>query len=626
MTQSDPDLPIFQRLIAACSLLVSAPVETLRRFFQDLVNGDERLRNADGFADFGLGLLTLPIRLVSGCFNFAVFSWASTRSGLAFLLGVPSVVCIMGYLGGIWASDILRSPPKMLAINEAYFQMNTEKWPDKPEFAEIFARRLVAENPDENEYKYSLALTLDRAGEEVDAMKIMNHLAPIDRAGFGKAHLWLANRRLGEVIGSQDAVEGQELVQPDELALQHFELARQSLPDTNIEPLVQLASIYESYSAQRANDDPKKLEYLTLADDYYQKVVKENFDFEAIDQGTPEAIKQNALQIQSIRPATRVRMKLAEMKPEEYSKELLKQQVKSQIDKLTTMVKLRQAENTSWWAILIYTKLELDDYAGAMEIVTTALQNANLDETKQRLIEMAADIQIRQATSIKGLSEKANYANRFLALSNAVSNKSKNNVLFLLLLDFVAEPRRDPKITELEAVPINADWLRSMGVGSKSTGLVHALVGIGMMSEGNFVEGRKNWEIGSSFDPRTSDYINSLLRTAAREPQPRFSNLLDMMTLAIEMFSKKPELYFTRGSYLKELKRFDEAIIDFEYCCKVAPNDFSALEVLRLSYKAIENSEKELETQLRIESILSTMDDQMRKRATMIMSQISERF
>jgi tetratricopeptide (TPR) repeat protein len=82
--------------------------------------------------------------------------------------------------------------------------------------------RLVDLDPANREVEYNLAVALARSGDERRALAIMQELAPVGRAGFARAHLWLA-----ENISSQSPLTGEHLVAMST----HLRHAHTLLPD-----------------------------------------------------------------------------------------------------------------------------------------------------------------------------------------------------------------------------------------------------------------------------------------------------------------------------------------------------------------------------------------------------------
>jgi len=89
--------------------------------------------------------------------------------------------------------------------------------------ARVYFERLMSLNGGEDSSRHDLALTLASLGETDRATAIMASLAPLDGAGFGRAHLWLAKQTLQAPIAGRSESQMQR-------AYAHLMRAKQSLP------------------------------------------------------------------------------------------------------------------------------------------------------------------------------------------------------------------------------------------------------------------------------------------------------------------------------------------------------------------------------------------------------------
>jgi hypothetical protein len=73
-------------------------------------------------------------------------------------------------------------------------------------------------------------------------------------------------------------------------------------------------------------------------------------------------------------------------------------------------------------------------------------------------------------------------------------------------------------------------------------------------------DGEKHWRIAEQQFSSTQIVVNNLIDVAAKDRANEFANMQDMITLGIELFPDQPIFYQTRGVYLKNHGRTEEAI------------------------------------------------------------------
>jgi tetratricopeptide (TPR) repeat protein len=101
--------------------------------------------------------------------------------------------------------------------------------------AELYTRKLIALEPANPEYRYSRAQLAAAAKDTDRAWAYMKELAPDDRAGYAKAHLWQA----AQMLSGQRERTKEELA----LARRHLERAVDGLPE-NIDARGLLVQLY----------------------------------------------------------------------------------------------------------------------------------------------------------------------------------------------------------------------------------------------------------------------------------------------------------------------------------------------------------------------------------------------
>jgi len=173
-------------------------------------------------------LLMLPVRLITSPLElFSAFSDGSVRSS-AFVKGLPAVlIAVLGSLAVFFMSwggqeSLVESyssalqqtdnQRKMLQddLNQAIISKNAlsdnpvsaaqakEDDPRQEEIEElnertkVFLKKLIKIQPEQNEYKYRLALRAMAEGDVRRCFEMMRQISPLDTPGYPKAHLQLA--------------------------------------------------------------------------------------------------------------------------------------------------------------------------------------------------------------------------------------------------------------------------------------------------------------------------------------------------------------------------------------------------------------------------------------------------
>ena len=143
----------FQRMLA--------PLSTARELISDAVFGGDGIRT--GERNPVIAALTFPIRFLWAFLVFMVQAWTTSRSGLAFIKGLPAMGCFalapaLAYLFTAYDRPVSMVPA---VVNHAKYAESGE---DNPA-AVMFARKLVEIRPKEAQFKYMLAEDLARDGK-----------------------------------------------------------------------------------------------------------------------------------------------------------------------------------------------------------------------------------------------------------------------------------------------------------------------------------------------------------------------------------------------------------------------------------------------------------------------------
>lgn len=660
MSDGDNENGLITRLIAAAIEVVNAPIAVCSDLFAELKENDDRLRTSESFGQSVLNFATLPWRVMVGIVTFVLFSWSSSRSFWAFVLGAPAVLGMGGYFGAVFAADMIRGETQMIQTNLAYYQHNTVNSPDNPEWAEIFARRLVSENPQEDEYKYLLAESLMKGDEIDEAESLMHSIAPETGGGYGRAHLWIANRLTNRSLdlnkleaSLDDPADGNEVL-PEDLereALRHYRFALEAMPE-QVEPRFQLGRMYELIAQRKPEGSQDQLINLIKADQNYRFGSTQTFD---VLEGGSAVVEDRAnyhYKIVSIPSFVRVRMKVAkadsalrsqaidsiksgrESNRDSLDIEVLplaeeKAKVLDLVNRTFPGIRLKTPNDYRWWWSLSSCCVEIEDYERALEILAEAYKAATNNVTRDRVLQYAANVQLVRAQRINNLTERQNYSARLRVLAAAVTSNPRNLRAYQMLVEFIGKPAplEDENDVPEDYVPIEFEWLIAEGAGSSFSGVIHALAGIHLIAEGDIPQARKYWEIGAKFDPKTPLYINFLLQTASKVKGDReFPRVVDMLAQAIELFSNYPDLYVTRGSYARRQGRIEDAIRDYEAYLEIKPEEVSVLQLVKLCYRQMGDEDAVIEYDKMLDEVLEQKSEIDRTNSRRLMKLLEDNF
>ncbi len=521
-----------------------------------------------------VAFLTFPLRLLWAFIVFMVQSWASNRSAQAFLFGVPAVLVAGLFLSGLWTADFFRQS-RSVGASQGYLMRYREKAPDKPELAEMFARKLVVLTPESEAFKYQLGESLEFSKKMEEAFDIMSYLAPEDRPGNSDAHVWMARyymRGLAPQFSEQEVRER---------AVKHLENAILLAPE-NTMALVLLTNIFEQDAKGHEPGSPQ------------------------FKESRRKAIEQLTKAVDG--PVTRLSLtqipRLIQLLDEAGMKDKAKSRLSFELDRLTRIARLN-TDVFDIWLSLIGAAVRTGEYEQAKQIINQGFQMAKTKEVRDKIKQLESQVVVEEAREFENMKDRDEYRNRLSLLCDAVAISPQNRVVYLQLMEFVAT-KSNPDFNE--------SWLRQSVFDCKP-GIIHVLLGIHEIDNGNILEGQEHWRIAEQQDPLTQYVVSFMVDVAAREYQDEFANLPDLISTAIELFPDQSTLYHTRGVYNKEAGRIQEAVTDFEFVVDKMSSLLSARRYLAICYEELGETEKAAEQEQVIAEILSGLDVRARMQA-----------
>jgi len=134
---------------------LGSPFRTIKYFFRDLSKVDERLEDRSIIVRL-LALATIPLQLLGGFLSLMLQNWPTSRSGIAAIASIPAFFTLLSLLGAWVVADYVRSDTKRIGANQAYYNFNVANFPDAPESALAFAKKLVDIDPEDIDLKFQL--------------------------------------------------------------------------------------------------------------------------------------------------------------------------------------------------------------------------------------------------------------------------------------------------------------------------------------------------------------------------------------------------------------------------------------------------------------------------------------
>lgn len=583
--------------------VIKQPWYSLTNFIGELKDNDPSLSSDQPMLALTIRWITLPFRLFVGFLLFIVQAWASTRSGFAFLRAVPAILAMSTFFLAWLIADFVNNESRMIGANQGYYRYNSKTYPEHPEYATAFAEKLVKIKPDDAAFKYQLGLAKVSENNEEAAVNVMSSIAPEDSSGHDMAHIWLARYYLRAQFLGLDEDGRNELVQ------KHLGFAVQADRENRIANK-QLAEIYVKKSDKFARGTPEYLENREKAIAYYESFV----DGEIRDVFQVLAIPN-----------------LIELQLDVGNTKLAQERSRGAINQLRPIVE-RQPEVVGVWYAMIRCALILKQYQRAEDIAKEGISLVKQEKSKLAMYEFASLIGEQMGDDFVNMNDERQYAIRLQALCNAVTYNPFKRDLYNKLLEFVvaeARTRNEGEINnDVEVIwpaEINELWLRNGVIGSKTSGVVHGLIGMLEIAKGNIAEGETHWKLAQGQLPGAERIIDMLIRVAVEQKEIEVTNSFEMINLAIELFPEVPSFYHTRGIYYEKQGRFQDAIKDFNHVAEKLPKDVVLHKFLIRCYEQLNDQENVINQKIMLERKLAEMDKGDRKRTEKTLKRFERR-
>ena len=516
--------------------VLTAPFRALRRRFRD----DDSFGRNSGDESLLVSVLLSPFRLVLSWLQFMTGSWSTSRSGKAFVLGLPAIAVLAGFAAVIVAAiSFLEKRQISFYKDRVVYFASLETEADK-EFAVNCAEKLVTVKPID-EHRFILGGALDSNKKFSEALNVMGSIAPDEQAGYSAAHQWIADSALTR---KEWPIEDD---QRKAIARLHFGHVLNLEKDAN--------SLSGAYAATRLANllilEERFDEAITSLKSILDKPVTSKFQLEAVSKLLQ--IYRNTGRIDELNSTAAFLepklFKLANDFPDAFEP----------------------------WVALVNLAAQSDRFDQAEVYIRDALNVTKSPETREMILQIQSTLLLRRASLITDLSIQANYLERFTFLARALAVEPRVETNYLSMIEFVDLDEQQPREDE---------WLRMALPLTGTPAITHVILGIRDLLRDNSAMATNHWNIASTQYEGTPLVINNFTRVMIRSKTVDNEALLKLATQAFNQFPNHDFLRISLGEVYLEMGRLDEAVTTLELAVEKLPNFIDARESLAKAYVA----------------------------------------
>ena len=413
--------------------------------------------------------------------------------------GLPALACAIAFLA-VTASAFHQRPNLVNRYRDAALAAFRQK---DFEAAKVYFERLTAMDGASESGRFDLALTLANLDRNERADAIMSDLAPIEKMGFPRAHLWVARRLLSSrKPGNQD-------VNAVQTAYRHLMLAREGLGD-------RAGFDWEIAQCHLAAGRPREaLSFVTRA---AASAPELNYELAVVC----AALGENELARQASRRAK-----------DHYSGRVM-------IAPHDEGLRLRLASAC----------MNLVEFDEAVRILTEGVQLKPEGPCGKALV--AAFV-----TQYDRLAGRRNVpaATLLHLLRNALEHDPDSEAALIRLLHFGDNAAEEKRAKEV---------LESLLVTGRENPYVHFVLGCKAWSGANSETALWHLERAYKLDQNLGPVANNLAWMLARQETPEFERALRIMDSVVTRWPAEAEYRDTRGQILAKLERWEDALDDLE--------------------------------------------------------------
>lgn len=509
-----------------------------------------------------------------------------------------------GFLLAFLAADYLFSEARRIGDAAARIDYHFSKSPEFPNRALLFAEKLVELKPDVPEHLYKLAVARDRAGKEAAAFDAMQAIAPKDKALHAPAHIWMSQFYLNSKLLSSLTEANRK-----SLAMRQLEYAIEVAPESQAANF-DLAALRLKQAEQLDKTSPE----------YAQLIESAIVNLKTITDGELTGLRLMATP------------QLFELECELGNREEAEARLRSEVNTLLDFGR-KYPNIYEVWLTAIRCKISLGDYLGAIAIAKEGSQSVSDSAVRQKINQLASQVYAKRAGDFENLNDRADYRKRLFSLCKALQMNQSNRDVYVQLLEMIKVPQRVGEVapdqlantkSSVQEVSNREIWLKEAVVGGPEPAVIHALLGVQAISAGDFSAGKLHWRIAERQFGRSQMVINNLIDIAAKDFGSEFNNVLEMITLGIELFPDEAVFYRTRGVFFMTQDKWEDAIRDFVYTSDEMPNMIPVHQYLVECYEQIGDAGNVQEQKIILEEKLSQLSQAERKRIEAAIKRLEE--
>jgi len=529
-----------------------------------------------------VGVLTAPFRFLGGFAVFLVQAWASSRSGLQFLIGVPALAAIALFFGGVWMANFYQN--RLYASAKAGYAGATRLAVEVPEERPLalqqrvsFAEQMVRLRPESDQDKYELGMAKGSFGDPAAALDIMTMLAPDGQPGMSDAHLWRASYYQNETWyqASDD--------QRDEIVLQQLDLAIQQQKD-NKQAHKKMSVIHLRKAATFDEGTPENREHMQKALEHLSAIV--DGGIESLDHllGT---------------------MQIVQIRKELYGVDAARKSFDQIYTNILEPASKKHSNIFQIWLVMVKCAVALEDFPLAKQFVRDGFVTSNSNVVRKQIADLSSLVLMHEADVSEDMSDPNSYQKRLYALTRAINVNPKNDEIYKRLVKFIDSGNGDH---------FNMQWFEEAKVSAPDPGVLTTMLGLRAMMDGDVEIAKTHWRVSQQLYTLSELVLNHLIIVGAKSEQQDFLDPIDLLTKSLDAFPDNPLLLQSRGYFSIRAGDDQLAIRDLETAIEKLPNLVESRQFLILLYGRNGDSAQAAYHQQKMDDTLAKMPEEKREK------------
>lgn len=529
-----------------------------------------------------VGLLTAPFRFVGGLAVFLVQAWASSRSGLKFIVGAPALAAIGAFLAGVWMANFYQN--RLFGSAMAGFTHAVRLVSETPEKGDVllqqrvgFARRMVELRPESEEDKYRLGAAAGLAGDIPTALDIMTMLAPDEQPGMSNAHLWRAG-----YYQNEDWYQASE-DQRDEIVLKQLDLAIQQQED-NEKAHKKMSVIHLRKAKTYEKGSPENREHMEKAMSHLTSMLSGG--------------------IQSVEHLLAT-MQVVEITRQLYGVDVARKTFDRIYVNHLEPVSKKRPNVFQIWLVLVKCAVALEDFPLAKKFVRDGFVTSNSNEVRKQIADLSSLVLMQEADISDDMTDPDMYQRRLYALTRAVNVNPKSDEIYKRLVKFIDSGTGDH---------FNMRWFEEAKVAAPDPGVLTTMLGLRAMMDGEVERAKTHWRVSQQLYTLSELVLNHLIIVGAKTNHQDFSDPIDLLTKSLDAFPDNPFLRQSRGYFLIKEGDTQQAMQDLETAIEKLPNLVECRRFLILLYEKVGDAKQAAFHQQKLDDTLSKMPEAKREK------------